>query len=240
MSAAEVHDRGPIRVLLAVNSRIRSQMLTETLRRDPSLQIMGSALNSREFLKAAHHHKPDIVILGAHLDDNPAGGIATLRTLREARPEICSILLVASPKREIVLEAFRAGARGIFSEHEALETLGKCVRVVFEGQVWATSSEVRIALEALSSTRTMRAVSAGGMNLLTPRELEVVALLSEGLTNREIGVQLGLSRHTIKNYLLKIFDKLGVSNRVELLFLTLTHPVTASRTSGESESVKKA
>jgi DNA-binding CsgD family transcriptional regulator len=94
--------------------------------------------------------------------------------------------------------------------------------VVFEGQVWATSREIRIALDALSSAPTIRALNAGALSLLSQRELQVVHHLAEGLTNREIGVRLGLSRHTIKNYLLKIFDKLGVSNRVELLFLTLS------------------
>ncbi len=123
-----------------------------------------------------------------------------------------------------MLDAFRSGARGIFSKHESLETLCKCVRVVYEGQVWASSREVRFALEALSSAPTIRATNAGGLNLLSRRELEVVHYLAEGLTNREIGARLGLSRHTIKNYLLKIFDKLGVSNRVELLFLTLSQP----------------
>jgi DNA-binding CsgD family transcriptional regulator len=67
---------------------------------------------------------------------------------------------------------------------------------------------------------------AGGLNLLSHRELQVVHYLAEGLTNREIGDRLGLSRHTIKNYLLKIFDKLGVCNRVELLFLTLSQPMS--------------
>jgi DNA-binding CsgD family transcriptional regulator len=83
-------------------------------------------------------------------------------------------------------------------------------------------------------------MGSGGLKLLTRRELQVVKLLPEGLTNREIGAHLGLSRHTIKNYLLKIFDKVGVSNRVELLFLTLTHPSTASHVSQEADSVKKA
>ncbi len=86
------------------------------------------------------------------------------------------------------------------------------------------SAPARFALEALSSAPTIRATNAGGLNLLSRRELEVVHYLAEGLTNREIGARLGLSRHTIKNYLLKIFDKLGVSNRVELLFLTLSQP----------------
>jgi DNA-binding NarL/FixJ family response regulator len=165
--------------------------------------------------------------------------MATLREFHEAYPAIPAVMLLDSPKREIVLDAFRAGARGIFSKHESLETLCKCVRAVYEGQVWASSREIKFALEALSSAPTIRAINAGGLNLLSRRELQVVHYLAEGLTNREIGARLGLSRHTIKNYLLKIFDKLGVSNRVELLFLTLSQPTPVMHALDEVEDIKK-
>src|SRR5271165_7099435 len=79
-----------------------------------------------------------------------------------------------------------------------------------------------LAVEALASTPTVRAVDANGLDLLSKRELEVVRSLAEGLTNREIAERMGLSQHTIKNYLFRIFDKLGVSNRIELLFMTLS------------------
>jgi DNA-binding CsgD family transcriptional regulator len=78
------------------------------------------------------------------------------------------------------------------------------------------------ALEALASSPTVRAVDANGLDLLSKREIEVVRSLAEGLTNREIAERLGLSQHTIKNYLFRVFDKLGVSSRVELLFMTLS------------------
>jgi DNA-binding NarL/FixJ family response regulator len=224
MPPAELHNQGPIHVLVGDNSRMHSNLLAEALKRDPSLRIVGSASSSRDILNIAAHQRPDVVIVSANLDDDPRGGLAILREFHEAHPHVPAVILVDSPKREIVLEAFRAGARGIFSKHESLETLCKCVRVVYEGQIWASSREVRFALEALESAPTIRAINAGGLNLLSRRELQVVHYLAEGLTNREIGARLGLSRHTIKNYLLKIFDKLGVSNRVELLFLTLSQP----------------
>jgi len=227
MVPAEPYNQRPIDVLVGDNSRIHSHLLAEALKRDLRLRIVGSASSSQEFLEIARHHNPSVVIISANLDDDPTGGMNTLREFHEIYPQIPAIILVDSPKREIVLDAFRAGARGIFSKHESLETLCKCVRVVHEGQVWANSREVRFALEALSSAPTIRAINAGGLNLLSPRELQVVHYLAEGLTNREIGARLGLSRHTIKNYLLKIFDKLGVSNRVELLFLTLSQPTSA-------------
>jgi len=225
MKSCDPKSASPIRVLLAADDSIHSRLLADALKRDQSLSIVAVAPNSLEFRRIADGTNPDVVILSIHLDDDPKGGIAALREFRDAHPQIPAIIMLDSPKSEVVLDAFRAGAQGIFSEHESLETLRKCVRVVFEGQVWATTREVKFALQALASARTPQPVKGGGLNLLTRRERQVVDLLAEGLTNREIGERLGLSRHTVKNYLLKIFDKLGVSNRVELLFLTLTHPV---------------
>ena len=208
-------------MLLGNRSRADRLSMAETLKRDCGVRVSGAS-NAREFLEIAAREKPDLALLSVNLDESAPVGMETLRQFHDAHPKTPAVIVLDSPKRELVLEAFRAGARGIFSRHESLDTLCKCVRVVFEGQVWATSREIRIALDALSSAPTIRALNAGGLSLLSQRELQVVHHLAEGLTNREIGARLGLSRHTIKNYLLKIFDKLGVSNRVELLFLTLS------------------
>jgi DNA-binding NarL/FixJ family response regulator len=235
MLSAEFPSQVPVYVLVGDSSRIHSHLLAEALKRDPRLRIAGSASSSHEFLEMAARTNPDVVVISANLDDNPAGGMTALREFYETHPQTPSVMLLDSPKRELVLEAFRSGACGIFSKHESPETLCKCVRVVFEGQVWASSQEVKFALGALSSAPMLRAGNAGGLSLLSPREQQVVHCLAEGLTNREIGARLGLSRHTVKNYLLKIFDKLGVSNRVELLFLTLSQPASATLVGKEIE-----
>lgn len=239
MLSEELHSRKPIRVLVVHNSRIHGDLLAQALKSDRRLHIVGSASNSCELLGFATYQLPDTVIISANLDDDPMGGVATLREFHEAHPEIPAVIMLDCPKRESVLEAFRAGARGIFSKDQSLEMLCKCVRVVHEGQIWASSRQVTFALEALSSAPTIRATNTGGLSLLSRRELQVVHYLAEGLSNNEIGERLGLSRHTIKNYLLKIYDKLGVSNRVELLFLTLSHPSTAVQALEEFEDPKK-
>lgn len=102
--------------------------------------------------------------------------------------------------------------------------LSKCVRTVQQGQIWANSRETGLAVEALASSHPIRPVSGNGLSLLSKREMEVVHCLAEGLSNREIAERLGLSQHTVKNYLFRVFDKLGVSSRVELLFMTLSQP----------------
>jgi DNA-binding NarL/FixJ family response regulator len=219
-----------IRVLVADSTRIHTQLLADALRRDRRLEVIGSASHSRDLLDAAATHKLDVVVLAANLDEEAGRGMEVQREFHNSRPDIRSVILLDSSKREAVVEAFRAGARGLFSRHESLETLGKCVRTVFEGEVWATSQQIAFAIEALASSPTMRTVGPNGLSLLSKRELDVVHCLAEGLTNREIAERLSLSQHTIKNYLFRVFDKLGVSSRLELLYLTLSQP--AGRSAG--------
>jgi DNA-binding CsgD family transcriptional regulator len=134
-----------------------------------------------------------------------------------------------------VLEAFRAGAKGIFAKHERLESLCKCIRCVHEGQVWARSVELEHALEALANSPLVRATNHKGLDLLSARERQVVQYLAAGMTNREIAESLGLSPHTVKNYLFRIFDKLGVSSRTELLYLTMSSAQARNQDSSNGE-----
>lgn len=131
-------------------------------------------------------------------------------------------MLLDSSKHEMILEAFRAGARGVFCKQESAEILSKCVRRVHEGQIWANSEQMAALVQALASSHHVRAVDARGTNLLSKREMEIVRMVAEGMTNREIAGRLGLSPHTVKNCLFRVFDKLGASSRVELLFMTLS------------------
>jgi two-component system nitrate/nitrite response regulator NarL len=214
----------PIRVLVAVNTRIQTQLLAEALDRDPQLTALAALPSDPELIRTAATHSIEVAVIGCCLEEQPLRGLEVLRNLRAAHPGVHSVMLLDSSRRELVLEAFRAGAKGVLGRHESIQTLAQCVRQVHGGQAWAGAQEMAYALEALASTPNVRAVSANGLNLLSRRELDVVRSLAEGLTNREIAARLGLSQHTIKNYLFRVFDKLGVSSRVELLFLTLSQP----------------
>ena len=165
----------------------------------------------------------DVALIGATLADGPLSGLGALRQIREHFPEVKSVVLVDNPENNLIVDAFRAGARGVFCPSQsAFKLLCRCVTQVNAGQIWANSNELAEVMEAFSQFAPMRVVNADGLRLLTKREEDVVRLLAEGLQNREIARNLNLSEHTVKNYLFHIFDKLGVSSRVELILYAVS------------------
>jgi len=216
-----------VRVLIADNTRIHTQLLAEALRRNRHLDVIAAEPDSDGALSAAASHRPDVIVISSNMEEQPNRGFEVLRELRTHCPHVRAVVLLDSSKNEAVLEAFRAGARGVFNREDPLESLSRCIDCVHQGQIWANSREMSLAVEALATAPTVRAIDAKGLSLLSKRELEVVRCLAEGLTNLEIAERLGLSRHTIKNYLFRVFDKLGVSSRIELLSMTLSQEPSA-------------
>ena len=211
-----------IRVLVAENSRIHTRLLADALKRDPLFEVTPFESESSGLTAVVSAKQIDVALISAILDDQPARGFELLHELRSVRKETRAVLLLGSSKDDVILKAFRAGARGLFTENDPLELLTECVRSVHQGKIWANQHAFGLAVEALANSPNVRASDANGMKLLSKREMQVVRSLAEGLTNREIAEQLKLSPHTIKNYLFRIFDKLGVSSRIELLFMSLS------------------
>lgn len=211
-----------VRVMVADSSRIHTQLLSEALSRDPQLDVLSWNADPRGLVATAQAGDIHVLAVSSALDGHPALGLDTLRELRSVRPSIRAVVLLDSRKPEAILDAFRAGARGVFNRDSSIEMFCKCIRSVHQGQIWADSGDVSLLIEALASAPRMRLPAADGLNLLSKREGEVVQCLVQGMTNREIAERMGLSQHTVKNYLFRVFDKLGVSNRTELLFMTLS------------------
>ena len=219
-----------IRILVADNSRIHSQLLSEALQRDSGLSVVAWDWNPLNLIPSILTDNIDVLAISSTLSGQAVDGLHVVQELRVAHPRTKVVVLLDSQDDELVLNAFRAGARGVFSRESSVEMLCKCIHSVCRGEIWADTREVSLAVNALAATPVIRAMDSQGLNLLSKRELQVVQFVVQGLTNREIADRLGLSQHTIKNYLFRVFDKLGVSSRVELLFMTLTQQGTRKAT----------
>lgn len=209
-------------MLVAESSRIHTSLLAEALKRDIQFEVIPFDSDSRRLVSAATGLETDVLVISANLEEQPSRGFEVLRELHAAAPNVRAIVLMDSLNDEMVLNAFRAGAKGIFGKSEPIDELRSCIHCVHQGQIWANSREISLAVEALASAPVVRTVNARGLSVLSKREVQVVRCLAEGLSNREIADRLELSQHTVKNHLFRIFEKLGVSSRIELLYMTLS------------------
>src|SRR5689334_21839767 len=172
-----------IRILVADNTRIHAQLLAEALKRDVNLNVVASLSESSDLLASASFYELDIALISSNLDERAGRGFEVLHELHSLLPSLRVIMLLDSSRREDTLAAFQSGARGIFSRNEPVELLCKCIRAVYDGEIWANNQQMSHLVESLASAPAVRAVDAKGIDLLSPRELEVVRSLAEGLTN---------------------------------------------------------
>jgi DNA-binding NarL/FixJ family response regulator len=172
---------------------------------------------SSEFQNDSQLNKADVAVISLALRDGPFAGLKLLRRLVRERPKVHCVVLMDEDNREIIIEAFRSGAVGVCGRDKSYTHLCKCIRCVSEGQVWANSRQCRYILETLVEGLPPFITDAKGRFLLSGREQEIVLKVAEGMKNREIAELLDLSEHTVKNHLFRIFERLGISNRVELI-----------------------
>jgi two-component system nitrate/nitrite response regulator NarL len=213
-----------IDVLIADRDYMAGQLMASALKRCRNqFDVVAVATDSGEAIEKVDAHKPHVALVSPELKDGAQSGFAVLRTLRESHPKIGGIMMLHSIARDSVIASFSAGARGIFCRADSFKALTKCIRTVHEGKIWATTEELEYIFDALTRLKSPQVSVNTGMALLTPSERHVVNLVSEGMKNREIAQQLGLTEHTVSNYMYRIFDKLGVSNRLELLLYAMSH-----------------
>jgi DNA-binding NarL/FixJ family response regulator len=181
-------------------------------------------MDAISILQAVTPKSPSVAVLSLSPSTNILEAITVLRRFHLSHPGIAKIVLVTSSERETVVNSFRSGARGIFCITDAnLRLLCKCILRVAAGQIWANTEQLNYVMELITEVPSLRVLNSNGCALLTPREEQVVALVAEGLANREIAGELNLSEHTIKKYLFRIFEKLGISTRVELVLYALNN-----------------
>jgi DNA-binding NarL/FixJ family response regulator len=212
----------PIEIILVFSKNMFSDLLSEAFSLDSRFRVLGQVASEQDVTKVLNSNDVDVVLIDGDLGSDPQVGINMLCHVRRVSPKARPIMLIEKREGQKTVEFFRNGAKGVFIKTGSeFKLLCKCIDCVQNGQIWASREEffwiVNAFEAARSSSLSLKIVDAKGVNLLSKREEDVVKLLMEGLSNREIARNLELSEHTIKNYLFRIFDKLGVSSRTELL-----------------------
>jgi len=208
---------GTVKVFIADSSQLSCQLIAAAVRRGRyRTRVVGYATDAVGIREGLEENDVDVAVIGARLEEQALAGFDVTREIMASRSKPSVIIILDSNKPTMVVEAFRAGASGIFSRDQSSELLCKCIHAVHKGQVWASSKELRFVIEALSSTPAAKPITVRATGLLTKREEGVVHLVAEGMTNRDISQELKLSEHTVRNYLFRIFNKVGTSNRLEL------------------------
>jgi DNA-binding NarL/FixJ family response regulator len=208
-----------IRVLVADTVAMSCHLLADALRRSKEYHAI-SATVPRKALELLARSQFDVVLIGVGGPADTMGSSSFMRQVRSLHPAVNVIVLLEARQRAVVVEALRCGARGIFCRSDSFAALCKCIRCVHAGQVWANSAELHFAIDALFEQGS-KASHTLGSRLLSKREEQITQLVAEGYSNRQISERLDLSEHTIKNYLFRVFEKLGVTTRVGLTLYAL-------------------
>lgn len=221
-----------IRVLVVDSKQLWAGLLVERLRQVPGIE--ASAFTSIDsLLSVVTAATPDLVLIGMEEPDSCPALFAMMESIHAIQPAMRIVVLVNSVDGVVIREAFFAGASGVISPNEPFEVLIECVRRVHAGQIWLRHDQFGGFLDLMDLSGTNPAVvNACNAEALTDRQLKLVQCVAKGMTNREIALQLDLSEHTVRNYLFRIFRKIGVSNRAELVGTTMHHPQAPFRSVG--------
>jgi DNA-binding NarL/FixJ family response regulator len=213
-----------INILVADSNQTQSQLLCGALRRQGTFRVATSRAESSECFSVFETDPADVLLVADRMTSHRHQLYSLIRGVHCAYPGVAIVLLLDRYDRELVINSLRAGARGLFCQASMpFKSLCRCITSVHSGQYWTNAEQMRYVVEALSITPSVHLVNARGQSVLTPREQQTVRLVTEALSNREIAQELNLKENTVKKSLLRIYDKLGVSNRIELVLYALTH-----------------
>jgi two-component system nitrate/nitrite response regulator NarL len=218
--------RNPTRVLIALSSPMDCQLLLTALGQSRHrLEPVASAVSRTEIIQCLSRGNVDVALINADLEDGELAGLEVLSEIQASYRETSVVTLFNTWNDDLIVHAFRAGAMGVFCRSERkLDMLWKCIEAVHKGQVWANSVQLQLLLRALRKTPPMQVAPSRGRSLLTQRETQVAMLAAEGLLNKGIALKLGITEHTVSNYLFRIYNKLGISSRVELVLVLMKRP----------------
>ena len=205
----------PIHILIADDHPIFRDGLRRLLEAEPGLKVIGEACDGAEAVTMARQLKPDILLLDLAMPRHP--GLEALREMGSGQQSVRVILLTAAAEKQQIVEALQLGARGVVLKDSATQLLLKAIHTVMAGEYWVGRDSVSNLVQYLRTLVQSTGEEARQKKFgLTPRELEIVSAVVAGYANKEIAEYFKISEDTVKHHLSNIFDKLGVSTRLEL------------------------
>jgi len=209
-----------IRVVIADDHRLLREMLRLTLRQERDIKIVGEAANGLQAIDVISELKPDIVLLDIIMPE--MDGIKVLPAIREKSPKTKALMLTAAKDEAKVFKALKAGAKGYLSKDVSISDLIKAIQAVHKGELWVERKLMARFVEG-EATADPKGEDRPGKTKegLTPREQEILRLLSKGSTNKEIAKALFISEKTVKSHLNSIFKKLNVSRRLQAILYAI-------------------
>ena len=218
-----------VRIVIADDHPIFRDGLRKLLEEEPGLEVVGEAADGGQAVELARERKPDVLLLDLAMPGHP--GFEALRALSDEPGGPRTIVLTASIERRQIVEALQLGARGVVLKEAATQLLLKSIRAVMAGEMWVGRDSVHDLVQYLRSGgggAPLPAAAPKGFGL-TPREMEIVTTIVAGYSNREIAKQLSISEDTVKNHLTNVFDKVGVSSRLELALFAVNNRLIDGR-----------
>jgi DNA-binding NarL/FixJ family response regulator len=210
-----------VRVILADTQAIFRAGLRKVFALEDDIRVVGQAETLAQTQSAVAKFSADVLIFEAALTPNPVEAVANL--LRQT-PRLLIVVVTPGADQDLTLELFRRGAHGIVSREVEPERLVECLRKVVAGETWLDSQGMRWVMDAYRNQNN-RPTGSRPKVQLTPKEMLIVSCVTQGMKNKEIALRVGTTEQVVKNYLRKVYDKLGVADRLELALYCLNHHV---------------
>lgn len=210
-----------IRILLADDHPVVRIGVRNMLQSDRAFEVVGECGDGDEAITQTLELLPDILLLDLYMPRLP--GLEAMRAIMSGSPTVKIVLLTSTISTQQIIEALQIGARGIVLKDALADHLTSAIRAVVGGDYWIGGKRVVNLVGALHELMQKAAIPDRKTFGLTPREMEVVGCIVEGCSNRDIAKQFSLSEETVKRHLSNIFDKTGVSTRLELAMFAIAH-----------------
>lgn len=210
-----------VRVIVADSQAIFRAGLRKVFALEDDIRVVGQAETLSQTQSAVTKFSADVLIFEAALASNP---VEIVGELLRHKPELRVVVVTPAADEELTLDLFRRGAHGIVSREVEPELLVDCIRKVVAGGTWLDSQGIHWVLQAFRN-QTARPAGARPKVQLTPKESLIVSCVTHGMKNKEIALRVGTTEQVVKNYLRKVYDKLGVADRLELALYCLNHHV---------------